>query len=125
MNAFQVGGITLAILLVFFTLLGARRGRLSRGSAALWSLLWLAMGVSIAKPDLTIVLARALGIDRGADLVFYFGIVMMFIGFFAVMARLRTIEHNITRIARHIALEGAQEAAAGSPQDLGREAVDP
>lgn len=113
MNAFQIGGITLAALLMAFTWLGARRGRLSRGGAAFWSLLWLAMGVAIAKPDLTVVLARGLGIDRGADLVFYFGIVVMFVGFFAVMARLRRIEENITLISRHIALSEAESPSEG------------
>ncbi len=112
MNTFQI--IVLPILAILFIerLLAVGRGRGSRRVALLWAVLWLLAGVAVAWPGLTKDIARAVGIGRGADLVMYLAIIAMFVGFFLVYARMRRLEANITRLVRHIAIEGAQEQPA-------------
>ena len=65
---------------------------------------------AILKPDITIVIAMALGIGRGADLVFYFGILATAIGFFLFFLRFKKLETDITKIVRHIAVQEAKKA---------------
>jgi len=109
MIAFQLLGISLLLLAVVVTVAAARRGHLSWGTAMAWTALWLAAAVAIAVPNSTMVVAHALGIQRGADLVFYCAILAMFAGFFVVFVRLRRIEQDLTRIVRHVAIRDAVE----------------
>ena len=94
MNVFQILGLSFLGLLVVLTVAAARRGHLGRRAAWLWGALWIAAAVAIFEPDLTMTVANALGIDRGADLVFYCAILGMFAGFFVVFARLRRLEEG-------------------------------
>lgn len=114
-------GFQLALIIVFAALfllsllLSARRWRASR-EIYLWTLLWgIGMIVSI-EPDITTVVARALGIGRGADLVFYCAIVVMMVGFLMVYMRLRRLRRDVTLMVRHIAmLEDELQATGRAP----------
>ena len=101
MSAFQI--IALAILAIFsaLTIGGAVRNR--RPATALWLLLWGAAAAAIVVPALTTWIAHALGIERGADLVFYFAVMGGLVGFFLVFLRLRSLNRQITLLTRHIA----------------------
>lgn len=118
MNAFQVFGIGLAALFALLVLLALSRRRLRALPAVAWTALWLAAGTAIARPELTAVVARVLGIDRGADLVFYLAILAMLVGFFVVSVRLRRIEEDLTRVIRAVALRQA-ESPDGDVADEG------
>ena len=80
--------------------------------AAMWIVLWLLAATAIARPELTVVVARALGIDRGADLVFYFGVLAALGGFFVVFGRLWRIEQSLTEIVRRLAIWEAETGRA-------------
>jgi hypothetical protein len=116
-NTFSIIGVSLAGVLMLASIWAATRKLIGRRAAVAWAVVWLAAGTAIAYPGLTAKVARALGIGRGADLVFYCGILAMLVGFFMIYARLRRIESDLTRIVRHIALEEAprsDDASAGS-----------
>ena len=49
-------------------------GGVPRLSGVLGILFWSAAAIAIARPDLTSLVANAVGINRGADLVFYLAI---------------------------------------------------
>jgi len=104
MTAFQWIGIGLAASFLVLTIAAVARHRLSKISAAAWSLLWVAAGVAIYDPSLTQTVAAGLGISRGADLVFYCAILAMFVGFFLVFAKLRRVEEHLTTLVREIAV---------------------
>lgn len=107
MTNFQTIGLTVAGLLLLATVAAAGRRAINRRAAFAWSILWLATGVSIARPSLTIVVAHFLGIGRGADLVFYCAILAMFIGFFIIYVRLKRLDRQITILVRNAALSSA------------------
>lgn len=109
MIAFQVLGILLLAALVAFTVATAARRHLSWTAATGWSLLWIAAAVAIALPGSTMIAADLLGIDRGADLVFYCAILAMSTGFFLAFVRFRRLEHELTRVVRHLAIREAVE----------------
>lgn len=109
MNTFQILGVGLALFFLGVTVIALFRRRLSRKIGFAWITLWLGAAIAISRPELTAIVAEVLGIDRGADLVFYTAILAMFVGFFLVFARLRKTDETLTQILRHIALQEASE----------------
>jgi len=99
--------VTFAGLFALSLFLTYRRGR-TRREIALWAALWGTGLIVSIRPSLTTAVARALGIGRGADLVFYCGIVVMLVGFLMVYLRLRRLRRDMTRLVRHIAILEAE-----------------
>ncbi len=128
MNAFQILGISLSSCFAILVVLGVVRRRLRPLPGAAWAALWIAAAIAIAEPDLTVVVARALGIQRGADLIFYLAILGMFIGFFVMYVRMRHLDEGLTAVVRRLAIvearhrieetaRGEHEASERSPTD--------
>ncbi|HEU4888924.1 MAG TPA: DUF2304 domain-containing protein [Thermoanaerobaculia bacterium] len=123
MTVFQIAAFVLLGLALAATVTLAVRNRIAGRVASAWSLLWIAAIVAIARPQLTVTLANALGIARGADLVFYLAILGMLVGFFAVFVRMRRFETEMTRVVRELALRAPSEPPGGAkveppPSDL-------
>jgi hypothetical protein len=119
MTIFQIFGVGLAGTFAALTLVGAWRRQVGGLSGTFWSLIWTAAALAIAFPESTVVVARALGIARGADLVFYSAILAMMIGFFLVYVRLRRLERNISLLVRRLALDEAPEPGGGDARARG------
>lgn len=124
MNNFQIFGVSLALAVIALVLYASARRRIGRRAAAAWTLLWAAAAVAIAQPQLTVVLAQALGIERGADLIFYLAILAMLIGFFLVYVRLRRLEHDLTVLVRQLAIDRREPPEADRPDAGGTPAAD-
>jgi hypothetical protein len=77
-------------------------------SAAADRLMYLglaALGIGLVlNPELTNQAAAALGIGRGADLMFYFFIVFCLFHFAATAATLRRLQHDLGELTRALAL---------------------
>ncbi len=108
MTLFQILGVSFASLAVIATLSAVARQRMSRGTALLWTLIWLGAIAAIAFPQLTVTIAQFLGISRGADLVVYCAILAMIFGFFLAFVRLRRLENTLTKLVRHLAIQTAE-----------------
>lgn len=122
MNTFQVLGLALCGSFAIGVLVSTLRHRMGARVGAAWLLLWVSAGVAIARPELTVSVARALGIARGADLVFYLAILAMFVGFFAVYAKFRRLERDVTALVRQLALrEASGEGSTGDERSAGHE----
>lgn len=116
MNGFQIIGTSIAAAFGLIALVGLFKRRIALPSGLLWLTIWTTAAIAILNPDWTRIVAEALGIARGADLVFYCAILAMFVGFFLVYAKLRRIEHRLTHVVREIAIEeagGRRDDAAG------------
>jgi hypothetical protein len=112
MTSFQLITLPLLVLAMILTGVAAGRRRITPGAAAFWILLWLAAAISIAEPNILVVLARLLGIGRGADLVMYVSILVTFIGFFIMYLRYRKLNDQLTEIVRHLAIREAERGDA-------------
>lgn len=111
------GALLLVVALLFLGSVWALvKGWTGRREGLIWAAVWLAAGVAILWPAVTSRVAGALGIGRGADLVFYTAVVIMLIGFWMVYIRLRRVRRDITLLVRHLALEEAEKQAA-HPRD--------
>lgn len=113
MTKFQIGVLILAAGTLVAIAVQRARSRVSTRIAIAWATLWIAAAYAVLNPEITRVIANALGINRGADLVFYLAILGNFIAFFAVHLRLRRFEADLTRIVRELALRAPKEPGSG------------
>ena len=115
MNLFQILAVGVVAGLFCLSLAAMLRGWATRREGLAWAVVWLATGVAIARPGLTIVVAKALGIGRGADLVLYCTVIVMLVGFFMVYARLRRLRRDLTLLTRHLAIRDAPTTPLSPP----------
>jgi hypothetical protein len=108
MTVFQLIAASAMGGLFVLSLRNALRGRGRSGVSVLWALLWLLAGVAVVRPQLTRVLANALGIGRGADLVLYASVLTMMAGFFVVYVRIRRLRREVTLLTRELAIARAR-----------------
>ncbi len=71
----------------------------------IWLLFWVGAGFIVIWPDSSSYLAVYLGVGRGADLVVYLALVLVFYLIFRIFLRIEKIERDITKIISHIALK--------------------
>ena len=107
MNGFQYLVGALLALLVVITLRAGMRGGIRKRIAAFWVLVWISAGVAALWPRSTVLVARALGIGRGADLILYCSVFVMLIGFFYIYTRFRRLDRALTLLVRQLAIENA------------------
>lgn len=86
-----------------------RRGQLRRGPLFSWTIIWLTVAVAALVPDLSSRLARWVGIGRGADLLVYSSVLVLFYLVFRLIIKQSYLEQEIADIVQHIALRQADK----------------
>ncbi len=98
----------LAIIFVIFAIWRVfsefRRHDLKLTEFIMWLIFWLAVAVAFITPDSLTRLANLLGIGRGADLVLYVAVIVVFYLMFRIFVRLEKMERNITKVVRQDAM---------------------
>lgn len=107
MSGFQIVGLSLSLAVVFVLIRSVMVGKSRVGPVLPWLSLWLASAGAMIWPDATGVVARRLGVDRGADLVSYVSVLAMFIGFLWVSVHIRNLNRQITLLVRALAMAEA------------------
>lgn len=104
--------LIIQILLLLFFLIAIikvigryRTGEISVRGAILWIIFWLLAGVVVVIPNSTFYLARAVGIGRGADLVVYTALALIFFILFRIIVKIEKINRDITKLTRKAALD--------------------
>lgn len=69
-----------------------------------WSLVWIVGIIIVMLPNTTFYLASLFGIKRGVDLIIYVSIVLLFYLVFRLYVKIETIEQDITKVVREIAI---------------------
>jgi hypothetical protein len=115
---FQWIAVPALLLVLLWELASWLRAPSWRSQRVLRMLIWLAAALAIADPDLTQRLATAVGITRGADLVFYlFVLLFIVVSFYFYAQHVRT-QRVLTELVRHLAIQEARRG--GSPEAPGR-----
>lgn len=105
MNLFQLVVLVPLSVLVAQTLRGVLRSQIRKRVAVLWLVLWVGSGVAVLWPRSTVIVARALGIGRGADLVLYLSVLLTLTGFFYIYTRFRRLDRQVTLLVRALAVD--------------------
>lgn len=114
MNPFQWIALVIVFLLILLTLMATVRGWISKRETVVWVMVWLAAGITLVWPKLTSIIAKTMGIGRGADLLLYSAVVVMMVGFLMVYVRLRNLRREMTLLVRQLALRDAITNASPS-----------
>jgi small membrane protein len=104
MTMFQEVGLLLMAVMISLSVYNIVRRRGRFRVSLMWLLIWCVGAVALIRPQTAIDVARAMGIGRGADLIFYCNVLITLIGFFTVYLRQRRIEQHITVLVRELAL---------------------
>ena len=110
MNTFQYLVVALMLLLSVATVRSMAVGGIRKRIAIFWLSVWLGAGALAVWPRSTMLVARALGIGRGADLVLYCTAFATLVGFFYIYVRFRRLDRTLTVLVRQIAIERALDA---------------
>jgi len=117
MNLFQLIVTPLAIALFVRSLLNFFRRDHGRRVWLVAALTWLLSGLSVLRPDLTMLVAKYLGIGRGADLVLYVVAILFVASLFYYYGKFQSIESQMAELVRHLALTDAQPRNGARTKD--------
>lgn len=107
-NAFQAFFVPFCALLALRAILRIWSGHVPKVSGVLEVIIWSSAAMAIALPDLTSVIAKSVGIHRGADLVFYLAILGGVSACSYFYQRNRQLENVITELVRRDAVRNAR-----------------
>ena len=85
-----------------------RAQKVSSGWFCTWTLLWVLVIVVVLVPDVTNFFAAAAGVGRGADLVVYVSLAVLFYSLFRLAVRQEQLHRELTELVRKIAVENAE-----------------
>jgi len=74
-----------------------------------WLCFWAIACVVVLKPESTNFVANILGVGRGADMVVYLSVILLFYIVFQITVKTEKLERNITKIVRKMAISEAQK----------------
>ncbi len=100
----QIFLLSLVILGLGLFILRYRQRQIGTVAFLLWLGLWTGAAAVIMFPMSTVILARILGIGRGADLVLYTSLIVILYLLFRLYVRLEHVNREVTHIVRAIAL---------------------
>ncbi len=100
----QIFLLSLVILGMGLVILRYRQRKIGTVAFLLWLVLWTGAAAVIMFPMSTVILARILGIGRGADLVLYTSLIVTLYLLFRLHVRLEQVNREVTQIVRALAL---------------------
>ena len=105
MNLFQIITLPLIGFLLFRTLSRLRRGVHPVFLSVIGVFMWILAGLAVARPEWTTLVARNLGIGRGADLVLYVVVIVFLAVCFYFYSRMARLESHITELVRFLSIQ--------------------
>ena len=83
-----------------------------------WLIFWLGVIFVVLYPEITSFVARFLGVGRGADVVVYISLILIFYFIFYITIKLRRTEQEITKLVRKISFseKDKSHSSINSPQ---------
>lgn len=102
------------VLLVLYLLASSNRAKVQAGVKLAFTFFILAGVYAVLRPDDLTVLANAVGIDRGTDLLLYVLVVAVAFSTVSTYLHFRRLELDFGRLVRQMAIQEA-EAKTGPP----------
>lgn len=97
------------IIFVIFALsrvfLRYKRKEISSREVWMWAIFWLLVISATLWPKSTDIVAQWVGVGRGADLLVYLSIIVLFFIVFKILVKVEKIDRDVTKIVRKWAIE--------------------
>lgn len=116
--------VFLVLLIVYRVVMKWRQGILSQRDLFFWAGFWLVVGLIVVIPETASFLAELVGIGRGADLVVYLSIILIFYIIFQMTVKIEKIERNVTKIIRAMTLPEEKKTPAPSGGEAKSETIE-
>lgn len=100
MMLIQIFFVSLFIVAFIKVILRYYRKEIQLVDALFWSIVWVGGGIVVLKPDFTFYIARFLGVGRGADVVVYSALILIFFILFRLTITLERFNRNLTLLTR-------------------------
>ncbi len=97
--------IILLLFLIYRTAMKWRTRDLRFKEFLFWNILWLSIGIVVIYPKTASLVAQMVGVGRGADLVVYSSLLLIFYLLFRIFMHLEKTEQQITKIVIDVALK--------------------
>ena len=105
---FQIFLVIFAGLAIARTIRQYNERHVSRYWLGLMLALWVAVAVVAVVPKWTDIVANAVGVGRGADLLVYIAIIVLVWSQYRLLVRQHTMSQELTALVRHQAIEQAK-----------------
>jgi hypothetical protein len=109
MTLIQILIIAFAIFALTRAVRQFKKGSFSIAWLIFWILFWACAAVVAFLPQTTDVVARLVGVGRGADMIVYLSLIALFYLVFRIYVKIEQVEGEITRLVRGRALDDAQD----------------
>lgn len=102
--------VTVAVLFAASRVLLLLKSRsISKGMAALWTMVWIAVLVIVFWPQTLGWISDVLGVQRGVDAAVYVSTLLLFYLMFRTNAKIDNTERRITELVREMALKNEKK----------------
>ncbi len=110
MSLIQIFILLFALFAISRTLRQFRQGALSIAWLIFWIVFWIVVGYVALSPQTTDVIAKLVGVGRGADFIIYLSLIALFYLMFRLFGKIEDVEREITKLVRKLAIEEIKEA---------------
>ncbi|MBP9761177.1 MAG: DUF2304 family protein [Candidatus Magasanikbacteria bacterium] len=104
---FQLLFTSFTLYAIFIVVQRKKEALLGMKGMLFWLFFWIASLVSVWWPNSTSVLAHALGIGRGVDLIIYVSIALIFFLLFKLHIKIESVGRDVTKLVRTAAIHTA------------------
>jgi hypothetical protein len=123
MNALQTLVVLLFVTLAVLTLSAGMRGTVPKRVVAAALVLWTFGALATVWPHIVAELAQALGVGRGADLLFYMTTLSLAVACSYMYARFRRVERQLTLLVRRLAMDAAADRGPAPRSSMPSDAI--
>jgi len=110
--------LPIQILLFIFILFAVSRvilrykdGEIHLGALIFWLFVWASAVLVVITPNQTTKFAKLLGIGRGADIIIYLSLALIFYLVFRLHVLIENLETRISQLIRQVALKDVKDKA--------------
>jgi hypothetical protein len=106
---FQIALVAFALFAIFKTWKQYKARKVSKYWLLTFSLFWVVVAVVAITPQTTDIIAAKVGVGRGADLLVYVGVVVLFYIVHRLMLKQQQLSDEMTELVRQTAINRADK----------------
>ena len=104
---FQIALVAFAVFAIFKTWKQYRARKVSKYWLLVFGLFWIVVAVVAITPQTTDIIAAEVGVGRGADLLVYVGVVVLFYIVHRLILKQQQLSDEMTELVRQTAIDRA------------------
>ncbi|MFH1712194.1 MAG: DUF2304 domain-containing protein [Patescibacteria group bacterium] len=106
---FQIILIAFALIAIVKTTRQYKKEKVSVYWFMVWTIFWTLLIIAALVPQTTDLLAKYVGVEKGADLLVYSAVVVLFYAMYRMMIRIERQHQELTDLVRKIAIIEAKK----------------